>query len=88
MPGHFKMVLSSLQLFYHFLSILTYGTAQFKLDRTHLQHGFDTTRFSFHTRASLRVHTRLMTSNLLCIALVYTLNVLHDARMHVRNAHA
>ena len=45
------------------------------------------TRFSFHTRVSLRVHKRLVTSNLLCKALMYALDV-RDARVHVRNAHA
>ena len=49
-----------------------YGTAQFKLDRTQVQHVLDTTHFSFHTRASIHVHARLMMSNLLCKALVYT----------------
>ena len=52
-----------------------YGTAQFKLDSTGVQQGHDMTRFSFHTHASLRAHTRLVTSNLLCKALVYTLDV-------------
>ena len=33
------------------------------------------TRFSFHKRASLRANIRLMTSSLLCIALVYILDV-------------
>ena len=49
----------------------SYGTAQFKLDRTRVQHGLGTIRFSFHTCASMSVHARLMTSNLPCIALVY-----------------
>ena len=57
-----------------------HGTAQFKLDRTHVQQGHDTTCFSFHTCASLRVHARLMTSNLPCIALVYALDM---CMMHV-----
>ena len=48
---------------------------QFKLDRTDMQQGHDTTRFSFHTHASLRVHARLVTSNLPCKALMYTLDV-------------
>ena len=39
----------------------TYGTAQFKLDRTRVQQGHDTTHFLFHTCASLRVHARLVT---------------------------
>ena len=52
-----------------------YSTAQFKLDRTSVQHGLDTTCFSFHRRASMHVHARLMTSNLPCIALVYALDV-------------
>ena len=47
----------------------------------------DTLSFSFHTRASLHMHARLMTSNLPCIALVYTRRV-HDACVHVRNAQA
>ena len=53
----------------------TYGTAQFKLDRTCVQHGLDMTHFSFHTRASLRVHARLVMSNLPCKALVYALDM-------------
>ena len=52
-----------------------YGTAQFKLDRTRMQQGHNMTRFSFHTHASLHVHARLVTSNLPCKALVYTLDV-------------
>ena len=52
-----------------------YGIAQFKLDRTCMQHGLDTTHFSFHMHASMRVHTRLMTSNLLYKALMYALDV-------------
>ena len=52
-----------------------YSTAQFKLDRTRVQQGHDTKRFSFHMRASLRAHARLMTSSLSCIALVYALDV-------------
>ena len=55
--------------------IHTYGTAQFKLDRTRVQHGLNTTRFSFHTHASVSVHARLMTSNLPCKALVYALDM-------------
>ena len=50
-------------------------TAQFKLDRTRMQQEHDTTRFSFRMRASLRAHARLMTSTLLCKALVYALDV-------------
>ena len=53
----------------------SYSTAQFKLDRARVQQGHDTTHFSFHTRASLRAHARLMTSSLSCIALVYTLDM-------------
>ena len=52
-----------------------YGTAQFKLDRTHMQQGHDMTHFSFHMRASLRVQARLVTSNLPCKALVYALDM-------------
>ena len=55
--------------------ICVYSTAQFKLDRTRMQQGHDTTHFSFHMRASLRVHARLMTSSLPCKALVYALDV-------------
>ena len=61
----------------------TYGTAQFKLNRTHVQQGHDITRFSFCTRASLRVHARLVTSNLLLRT-----GRVHNAHMHVRNVHA
>ena len=58
----------------------THGTVQFKLDRTHMQQGHNTTRhdtthFSFHTCASLCVHARLVMSNLLCKALVYALDM-------------
>ena len=56
-------------------------TAQFKLDRARVQQGHDTTCFSFHTHASLRVHARLVTSNLLCKALMYTLDM---CTMHAR----
>ena len=66
-----------------------YGTAQFKLDRTRVQHGLDTTRFSFHTNASMRVYARLMTSILPCITLVYALDVcmMHTCKsgMHTPN---
>ena len=62
-----------------------YSTAQFKLDRTCMQHGLDATCFSFHTRASMRVHARLMTSNLPCIALMYALDM---CTMHACMAHA
>ena len=48
------------------------STAQFKLDRTHVQHGFDTKINVFHFT---RVHARLMMSNLLYEALVNTLYV-------------
>ena len=61
---------------------LLYSTAQFKLDRTRVQHGLDTTHFSFHMRASMHVHARLMISNLRCIALVYALDV---CKMHTPN---
>ena len=62
----------------------TYSTTQFKLDRTRMQHGRDMARFSFHTRASMRVHARLMTSNLPCIAVVYALDVCMSG-MHMPN---
>ena len=58
----------------------SYGIAQFKLDRTRIQQGHDTTRFSFHTHPSLRVHARLVTSNLSYKALMYELDV---CTMHV-----
>ena len=54
---------------------LNYITAQFKLDKTHVQHRLKTTCFLFHTHANMHVHTRLMMSNLPCITLVYALNV-------------
>ena len=47
-----------------------YNIAQFTLDRTYVQHGLDMTCFSFHTLASLRVHARLVMSNLPCKAFV------------------
>ena len=53
----------------------SYSRAQFKFDRTCVQHGLDTTCFSFHTHASMRVHTKLMMSSLPCKALVYALDV-------------
>ena len=52
-------------------SLASYGTAQFKLDSTCVQQGHDTTSLSFQARASLRVHARLVTSNLPCKALMY-----------------
>ena len=52
-----------------------YNTAQFKLDRIRVQQGHDMTRFSFCTCASLCARARLMTSSLLCKALVYALDV-------------
>ena len=68
--------------------VATYGAAQFKLDSTCVQQGHDMTHFLFHkcamplcarkigyvkpTMQSSRVRTRHM----------------HDAHMHVRNAHA
>ena len=62
---------------YHFCNRYKaiYGTAQIKLDRTHMQQGHDMTRFSFHVHASLRVHARLVMSNLPCKALVHILDV-------------
>ena len=47
-----------------YCSLLNYSTAQFKFDSTRVQQGHNMTRFSFHTFASLRVHARLVTSNL------------------------
>ena len=41
--------------------IHTYGTAQFKVDKTRVWHVLDTTRFSFCTRAGMRVLARPMT---------------------------
>ena len=72
-----------------------YGTAQFKLDRTRMQHGLDTTRFSFHTNASMRVHA----CKPACVRKIDDINPtlhnshvctrrVHDARLQVRNAHA
>ena len=58
-----------------YIARVSYDTAQFKLDRTRVQQRHGTTRFSFCTHASLRVHARLMTSNLPCKALVYTLDM-------------
>ena len=52
-----------------------HGTAQFKLDSAHVQQEHDTTRFLFHTHASLHVHARLVTSNLLCKVLMYALDM-------------
>ena len=52
-----------------------YSTAQFKLDSTHVQQEHDMTHFLFHTRASLHVHARLVTSNLPCKVLMYALDV-------------
>ena len=53
--------------------MLLYGTAQFKLDRTRVWHGLDMTHFFILQAAIMRVHARLMTSNLLCKAIVYAL---------------
>ena len=58
-----------------FVITITYSTAQFKLDRTRVQHGLDMTYFLFHMCASMCVHTRLVMSNLPCIALMYALDV-------------
>ena len=52
-----------------------YGTAQFKLDKARVSHVLDTTHFSFHTRAGMRVLTRSMTWKLSCRVLVYALDV-------------
>ena len=67
-----------------------YSTAQFKLDRTRVQHGLDTTRFSFHTRArkidddikptvqSSQVHTRCVYDSLqmhACMSGMHTPNL-------------
>ena len=66
-----------------------YSTAQFKLDRTCMQQGHDTTHFSFCTRASLRVQARLMTLSLPCKALMYALDMytMHAcmSEMHMPN---
>ena len=50
------------------------NTIQLNLNLTENACSKDTTHFSFHTRASLHVHARLVTSNLLCKALVYALD--------------
>ena len=42
-------------------SFATYSTAQFKLDKAHVWHVLDTTRFSFCTRAGMRALARSMT---------------------------
>ena len=52
-----------------------YGTAQFKLDRRLVHHVLDTTHFSFHTHASIRLHSGLRTSNSPWKALAYALDV-------------
>ena len=65
-----------------------YSTAKFKLNRTRVQLGYDMTRFSFRTRASLHVHARLvMLKPAMQSSCVHTRR-LHDACVHVRNAHA
>ena len=62
-------------------------TAQFKLDRTRVQHGLDTTCFSFHMCASMKCTRKIddvkptVQSSCVCTRCV------HDARVHVRNAH-
>ena len=58
-----------------------YNIAQFTLDRTYVQHGLDTTCFSFHTLASLRVRARFVMSNLPCKAFV-TVSALDVCMMH------
>ena len=58
-----------------------YNIAQFTLDRTYVQNGLDMTCFSFHTLASLRVHARLVMSNLPCKAFV-TVSALDVCMMH------
>ena len=65
-----------------------YGTAQFKLNKTRVQHGLNMTRFSFYMHATMRVYATL---NLLFNALVHALDVyitVADAHVHDRNAHA
>ena len=66
-----------------------YSTAQFKLDRTRVQHGLDTTRFSSHTHASMRACAHKIDDNKPTVqsSRVRTRRV-HDACVHVRNAHA
>ena len=66
-----------------YISII-YSTAQFKLDRTRMQQGHNTTRFSFRMRASLCARARLMTSSLPCKTLVYALDVCMS-EMHTPN---
>ena len=66
---------------WHIPYVCNYGTAQFKLDRTRVQQGHNMTRFSFHMHTSLRVHATLVTSNLLCKALVYAPDM---CTMHTR----
>ena len=58
-------------------SYYTYDTGQFKLDRIHVHHGLDTTRFAlyYYTSASMYLDTRLMKSHLLFNAPMYTLGV-------------
>ena len=53
--------------FQHFLWL---RTAQFKLNRTCVRCGLGIICFSFYTHASMHVHARLMTSNLLFKALI------------------
>ena len=59
-----------------YLVVLTIvATAQFKLDRTCVQQGLDTTCLSFYTCESMHLYTKLMMSNLLFGILVYALDV-------------
>ena len=57
------------------MKVHSYGTAQFKLDKTRVRQVLNTTRFSFCTRASMRMLARSMTQKLSSRALVYALDV-------------
>ena len=66
----------------------SYGTAQFKLDRTHVQQGHDMTHFSFHTCATEPACARKIGDVKPTVqnSHVRTRRV-HDVHVHVRNAH-
>ena len=63
-----------------------YSTAQFKIDRTCVQQGRDTTRFSICMRVSLRARKVDDVKPTVQNSRVHTSRV-HNACVHFRNAH-
>ena len=63
-----------------------YSTAQFKIERTCMQQGHDTTRFSICMRVGLRARKVDDVKPTVQNSRVHTRRV-HNACMHFRNAH-